>query len=143
MVVVSASDRSSDVIHAIDLGAMTPFFYTFREREQILDFFEAYCGARLTLNCMRIGGMPEDVPPGWLEDIEAFASRCQFRDCRHESEPGCAVRANVAEDRLLNYHKLLRDAQRSYQTPLERIALRQKWKSLRKAGAVRAREKRN
>ncbi|MDF2465160.1 MAG: integral rane nucleotide protein [Ramlibacter sp.] len=78
-----------------------------------------------------------------FEDIEAFASRCQFRDCRHESEPGCAVRANVAEDRLLNYHKLLRDAQRSYQTPLERIALRQKWKSLRKAGAVRAREKRN
>ena len=32
---------------------MTPFFYSFREREQILDLFEEYCGARLTLNCMR------------------------------------------------------------------------------------------
>ena len=58
--------------HAIDLGAMTPFFYTFREREQILDLFEAYCGARLTLNCMRIGGMPEDLPYGWLDDVDAF-----------------------------------------------------------------------
>ena len=42
--------------HAIDIGAMTPFFYCFREREQILDLFEEYCGARLTLNCMRPGG---------------------------------------------------------------------------------------
>jgi ribosome biogenesis GTPase len=48
----------------------------------------------------------------------------------------------VAEDRLLNYHKLLRDAQRGEQTPLERIAQRQKWKRLGKAGSLRAREKR-
>ncbi len=61
--------------HAIDIGAMTPFFYCFREREQILDLFEAYCGARLTLNCMRIGGMPEDLPHGWLDDLEAFADK--------------------------------------------------------------------
>lgn len=58
--------------HAIDLGAMTPFFYTFRERELILDLFEQYCGARLTLNCMRIGGMPEDLPANWLEKLEEF-----------------------------------------------------------------------
>src|ERR1043165_533445 len=43
--------------HAIDIGAMTPFFYCFREREQVLDLFESYCGARLTLNCMRIAGI--------------------------------------------------------------------------------------
>jgi NADH-quinone oxidoreductase subunit D len=61
--------------HAIDIGAMTPFFYCFREREQILDFFEQYCGARLTLNCMRIGGMPDDMPPGWLDNIEAFMDK--------------------------------------------------------------------
>lgn len=78
-----------------------------------------------------------------FSDIEAFAALCQFRNCRHEGEPGCAVRAHVAEDRLLNYHKLLRDAQRGQQTPLERIALRQKWKKLGKAGAARAREKRS
>ncbi|MFI5182187.1 MAG: NADH-quinone oxidoreductase subunit D [Thermoanaerobaculia bacterium] len=58
---------------AIDLGAITPFFYTFREREVILDLFEDYCGARLTLNCMRIGGLLEDLPPGWIERVRAFA----------------------------------------------------------------------
>ena len=61
--------------HAIDIGAMTPFFYCFREREQVLDLFEAYCGARLTLNCMRIGGMPDDLPPGWLDDVERFVGK--------------------------------------------------------------------
>ncbi len=57
---------------AIDLGAITPFFYTFREREVILDLFEDYCGARLTLNCMRIGGLLEELPPGWIERVRAF-----------------------------------------------------------------------
>lgn len=60
--------------HAIDIGAMTPFFYCFREREMVLDLFEDYCGARLTLNCMRIGGLPEDLPAGWLEKLEEFTS---------------------------------------------------------------------
>ncbi len=61
--------------HAIDLGAITPFFYTFREREEILDLFEAYCGARLTLNCMRIGGVPYDLPDGWVERCADFIER--------------------------------------------------------------------
>ncbi|HSN69177.1 MAG TPA: NADH-quinone oxidoreductase subunit D, partial [Thermoanaerobaculia bacterium] len=61
--------------HAIDLGAMTPFFYTFREREDILDLFEDYCGARLTLNCMKIGGQPYDVTPQWLEKLAAFTAK--------------------------------------------------------------------
>src|SRR5512134_3233382 len=58
--------------HAIDIGAMTPFFYTFRERELILDLFEQYCGARLTLNCMRPGGLPHDLPVGWVDTCRAF-----------------------------------------------------------------------
>ncbi len=65
--------------HAIDIGAMTPFFYTFRERELILDLFEEYCGARLTLNCMRPGGQPYDLPVGWTdhcaEFVEMFPSK--------------------------------------------------------------------
>ena len=51
---------------------MTPFFYTFREREVILDLFEEYCGARLTLNCMRPGGQPFDLPSAGLERCRAF-----------------------------------------------------------------------
>src|SRR5512136_1712417 len=41
--------------HALDIGAMSVFLYCFREREAILDMFEAYCGARLTYNAVRVG----------------------------------------------------------------------------------------
>ncbi len=69
---------------AIDLGAITPFFYTFRDREVILDLFEEYCGARLTLNCMRVGGLPVDLTPGWLEKVRAFVE--PFEKCIDEYE---------------------------------------------------------
>ena len=55
-----------------DIGAMTPLFYTFRDREEILKIFEKYCGARLTLNCMRIGRLPFDLTPGWTERLSEF-----------------------------------------------------------------------
>ena len=58
--------------HAVDIGAITPFFYTFRERDAILDLFEEYCGARLTLNCMKIGGVPYDLESEWLERCSQF-----------------------------------------------------------------------
>jgi NADH-quinone oxidoreductase subunit D len=65
--------------HAIDIGAMTPFFYMFRERELILDLFEQFCGARLTLNCMRPGGLPHDLPVGWTDKcrelVELFPAK--------------------------------------------------------------------
>jgi ribosome biogenesis GTPase len=77
-----------------------------------------------------------------FEDVQDLAAQCRFRNCRHEDEPGCAVRAHVDADRLLNYQKLLRDAQRAQPTPLGRIAQRRKWKALGKAGSARARDKR-
>jgi NADH-quinone oxidoreductase subunit D len=58
--------------HAMDIGAMTVFLYAFRERELILDLFEEYCGARLTYNAMRIGGLPLDIPAGWDGKVRAF-----------------------------------------------------------------------
>ena len=58
--------------HALDIGAQSPFFYTFEEREKILDLYEEYCGARLTLNCMRVGGLPYDLPDGWVGRCRAF-----------------------------------------------------------------------
>jgi NADH-quinone oxidoreductase subunit D len=58
--------------HAMDIGAMTVFLYAFRERELILDLFEEYCGARLTYNSMRIGGLPLDIPIGWDKKVLAF-----------------------------------------------------------------------
>ncbi|MEW6007527.1 MAG: NADH dehydrogenase (quinone) subunit D [bacterium] len=57
---------------ALDLGAFTPFLYTFREREIILDIFEDYCGARLTTSCIRIGGVPFDFDDKLIEKIKDF-----------------------------------------------------------------------
>jgi ribosome biogenesis GTPase len=78
-----------------------------------------------------------------FDDIESLAAGCQFRDCRHQGEPGCAVAGCVDPDRLQNYHKLQREVRRNQLTALERIAERQKWKSLMKSAAARSRQKRN
>ncbi|MDR2033072.1 MAG: NADH dehydrogenase (quinone) subunit D [Helicobacteraceae bacterium] len=58
--------------HALDVGAMSMMLYPFREREYALDLFEEYCGARLTHNSIRIGGVPLDFTPEWIAQCEAF-----------------------------------------------------------------------
>ena len=58
--------------HALDVGAMTIFLYAFREREYTLDLIEDYCGARLTHSSVRIGGVPLDLPKGWIEHLNKF-----------------------------------------------------------------------
>jgi NADH-quinone oxidoreductase subunit D len=57
---------------ANDLGATTPLLYAFREREKILDIFEMACGARLTYNYYRIGGVSGDLTPEMLRMIAEF-----------------------------------------------------------------------
>ena len=58
--------------HALDLGAMTPVFYTFREREEVLRIFEKYCGARLTTHAFRIGGLQYDLYDEFETDAVKF-----------------------------------------------------------------------
>ncbi len=58
--------------HALDVGAMTVFLYAFREREYAMDLFEDYCGARLTHSAIRIGGVPLDLPKGWITSLMKF-----------------------------------------------------------------------
>jgi NADH:ubiquinone oxidoreductase subunit D len=70
--------------HAMDIGATTVFLYCFRERERILDFFEAFCGARLTYSYYRVGGVMADAPPGVLEQIYGFTT--EFVDRLAENE---------------------------------------------------------
>lgn len=56
-----------------ELGAtFTPLLYTFRERERILDLFELVCGARLTLNYMRPGGVAKDIPDDFVAALNNF-----------------------------------------------------------------------
>lgn len=57
---------------ALDIGAMTVFFWTFREREILLDMFEKLCGARLTLNYYRIGGVDSDFTPDLAQRMKTF-----------------------------------------------------------------------
>jgi NADH-quinone oxidoreductase subunit D len=55
--------------HAIDLGAMSVFLYTFREREEIMKIFEYVSGQRMMTSYFRIGGIALEPPPNWLDHI--------------------------------------------------------------------------
>ncbi|MFA6168860.1 MAG: NADH dehydrogenase (quinone) subunit D [Gemmatimonadaceae bacterium] len=56
----------------IDIGAFTPFLWSFQERENIYNLFEGWVGARLTTSASRVGGMAADIPDGWLDGLKAF-----------------------------------------------------------------------
>jgi len=57
---------------ALDIGAMTVFFYTFRDREILLDWFDELCGARLTTSWYRIGGVERDFTPSLVGKVRLF-----------------------------------------------------------------------
>ncbi len=59
-------------VTGLDLGALTPFLYTFREREFILDLFEMTCGQRLTYNYIWVGGVSRDIPPEFIPKCREF-----------------------------------------------------------------------
>jgi NADH-quinone oxidoreductase subunit D len=65
--------------HALDIGALTPLFYCFREREEILKIFEKYCGARLTTHAFRIGGLQYEAYDGFEKDVERFCKDFERR----------------------------------------------------------------
>jgi NADH-quinone oxidoreductase subunit D len=56
----------------IDLGAYTPFLWSFYERERVYNLQEAWTGARLTTSLTRVGGMMADIPEGWEQQLREF-----------------------------------------------------------------------
>lgn len=60
---------------AMDLGAFTPFFHAFRERETINDIMEETCGARLTMNYIVPGGVMHDIHPNFQKRVKAFIAQ--------------------------------------------------------------------
>ena len=80
-----------------------------------------------------------------FDDIASAASKCRFKDCHHETEPGCAVREAVDQGlidarRLSNYHKLLRENERNSATLAEqRTTGRSLARTIREAKAIKAR----
>jgi ribosome biogenesis GTPase len=103
-------------------------------------------GGACVIDTPGLRGLAPDIDEAALaasfQDIQALAAGCRFRDCSHRDEPGCAVRAGVAADRLANYHKMLRDVRRESMTPLQRRELLSMWKARGKAAAARLRMKR-
>lgn len=83
----------------------------------------------------------ESALAGSFADIDALATQCRFRDCRHGLEPGCAVREGVDADRLRNYQKLLREARRDTLTPLDRQKMLATYKVRSRAAKERMRMK--
>jgi ribosome biogenesis GTPase / thiamine phosphate phosphatase len=78
-------------------------------------------------------------------DVEAFAERCRFRDCKHESEPGCGVAAAIAAgelpaERLASYRKLLRElaAGERKRDPILAGRTKARWKEIQRAMRARA-----
>jgi NADH-quinone oxidoreductase subunit D len=58
--------------HALDIGAMTVFFYTFREREKVLSLYDHVAGTRMTASYFRVGGLAMDIPAGFLDRCQKF-----------------------------------------------------------------------
>ncbi|MGQ0554061.1 MAG: NADH dehydrogenase (quinone) subunit D [Planctomycetota bacterium] len=71
--------------YAMDLGAMTVFLWTFREREQIYTLIERICGARFTTSYTRIGGLANDLPPELFPLLEAFVQQFPGRVDEYEA----------------------------------------------------------
>ncbi|MBJ7243950.1 MAG: NADH-quinone oxidoreductase subunit D [Solirubrobacteraceae bacterium] len=59
---------------ALDLGAISVWWYCFRERETLLDLFEMSSGQRMHTRYFQIGGVIEDIPEGWIEQVRKFCA---------------------------------------------------------------------
>jgi NADH dehydrogenase (ubiquinone) Fe-S protein 2 len=65
--------------HALDVGAMTPFLWAFEEREKLMEFYERVSGARLHAAYIRPGGVSQDLPLGFLDDLFIFVNQFSSR----------------------------------------------------------------
>jgi NADH-quinone oxidoreductase subunit D len=96
--------------YGIDIGAFTPFLVAFgRERERILDLFEEICGARLTYNYVRIGGVMADAPEGWDARVRTFLKEMYGRLDEY--------------DKLLTYNPIFMDRTKGIGTMKKEMAI--------------------
>lgn len=77
-----------------------------------------------------------------FDDVSRLAAQCRFRDCRHEEEPGCAVRGALSPARLKSFQKLLRESQRNELDLLQRREQLAQWKQRSRAARERIASKR-
>jgi NADH-quinone oxidoreductase subunit D len=84
---------------ALDLGAISMFWYCFRDREQILDLFEYSSGQRMHTRYIQVGGVFEDLPPGWIEKCREF---CEVMPSRVDQFGDLLNRNEIVLQRLRN-----------------------------------------
>ena len=70
---------------ALDLGAISIFWYCFRERDKVLDLFEYSSGQRMHTRYVQVGGVAEDIPAGWAEKALAFTYDMENRVGQYEA----------------------------------------------------------
>ncbi|MGH2978186.1 MAG: NADH dehydrogenase (quinone) subunit D [Solirubrobacterales bacterium] len=70
---------------ALDLGAISIFWYCFRERDKVLDLFEYSSGQRMHTRYVQVGGVAEDIPAGWAEKTVAFTHEMEHRVEQYEA----------------------------------------------------------
>ncbi|HEY7622320.1 MAG TPA: NADH dehydrogenase (quinone) subunit D, partial [Solirubrobacteraceae bacterium] len=84
---------------ALDLGAISMFWYGFRERETILDLFEMSSGQRMHTRYFQVGGVIEDIPPGFVERVRDF---CRIMPERVDSYMDLLAKNEIVLQRLRN-----------------------------------------
>jgi len=95
----------------MDLGALTAFFYGFRDREKILDIFEQTCGGRLILNYNVIGGVQADIAPDFARKVKDFIAYMRPQLCEYHN----IFTGNIiAQERMKGVGVLTRDGAISY-----------------------------
>ncbi|AXH98143.1 NADH-quinone oxidoreductase subunit D [Ornithinimicrobium avium] len=65
--------------YPLELGAITPIFYSFREREELQAVMEEFSGGRMHYMCTRVGGLLHDIPDGWLDHVDAAVEKVRSR----------------------------------------------------------------
>jgi NADH dehydrogenase (ubiquinone) Fe-S protein 2 len=65
--------------HALDIGALTPFLWAFEEREKLFEFYERFSGARMHAGFFRPGGLTQDIPLGFSNDLNNFCKQFSSR----------------------------------------------------------------
>lgn len=97
--------------HALDVGAMTPYFWLFEEREKLREFYERVSGARRHAAYIRPGGVASDLPLGLLDDIEQF---CQTFGTRLDEMDEILTSNRIWKGRLVDVGVLTAKDARAY-----------------------------
>ncbi len=83
----------------LDIGALSIFFYCFRERERVLDLFEMSSGQRMHTRYIQVGGVFEDIPPGFAEQVRRF---CKEMPTRADQYADILEKNEIVLERLRN-----------------------------------------